>query len=160
MTNILKFLTGLIFKKQPRNWREAFEQSQGKQSRAMDAALRKESMRLIGSEDYECFEFEMARAKNVGIEWYVWETCGDERVRKSHKKMQGVLVPYDHPPSPEHLIGEQSIGKYHAGQLKDCRCYAQPLLELSDVNWPHRVYWRGAIIRMKRSEFKAIMNMV
>jgi uncharacterized protein with gpF-like domain len=100
---------------------------------------------------------ERARSEDIGIHWYVWETCKDARVRKSHRKMHGVIVPWNSPPSPEGLIGEEEVeGKYHAGEALECRCLGLPLVSLSEVNWPHRVYHRGQIQRMTRVEFKRL----
>jgi SPP1 gp7 family putative phage head morphogenesis protein len=59
-----------------------------------------------------------ARAKEVDLNWYIWETSQDARVRFSHRKMQGVLVCYDDPPNPEKLFpdrGVSSYDSYHAG---------------------------------------------
>jgi SPP1 gp7 family putative phage head morphogenesis protein len=103
---------------------------------------------------------ERARSEDIGIYWYVWETSKDARVRKSHRKMHGVIVPWNSPPSPEELIGEEETeGKYHAGEALECRCLGLPLVSLSEVNWPHRVYHKGQIQRMTRVEFKRLSGM-
>lgn len=96
------------------------------------------------------------RALSIGCDWYVWRTSDDARVRESHKKMDGVLVNWNDPPSPEALIGKKSPGNYHAGDIYNCRCYAQPLLEYSDVTWPHKVYHAGSIQMMTLAKFKAM----
>lgn len=95
------------------------------------------------------------RSKRIGINWYVWRTERDGlRVRKSHRRMEGVLVNWNDPPSPEKLIGEKDVGKYHAGNIWNCRCYSAPLLEIDDVKWPHEVYMNGKIKKMNRKEFE------
>ena len=68
--------------------------------------------------------------------------------------MEGVLVNWNDPPSPEKLIGEKDVGKYHAGNIWNCRCYSAPLLEIDDVKWPHEVYMNGKIKKMNRKEFE------
>lgn len=99
-----------------------------------------------------------ARAVQMGVNWYVWQTQRDgRRVRAQHRIMQGVLVNYADPPSPEQLDGLPSVGNYHAGQIWNCRCYAEPLLDISFVNWPHKVYFRGTIQLMTKSQFERIM---
>lgn len=99
-----------------------------------------------------------ARAVQMGVNWYVWQTQRDgKRVRAQHRIMQGVLVNYADPPSPEQLDGLPSVGNYHAGQIWNCRCYAEPLLDISFVNWPHKVYFRGKIQFMTKSQFERIM---
>lgn len=99
-----------------------------------------------------------ARCEELGLRWYVWRTAQDgDRVRKSHRIMEGVLVNWNNPPSPEALVGETSVGNYHAGNIWNCRCYSEPLLEIDDVQWPHKVYIDGQIKIMSKSEFAKIM---
>lgn len=99
-----------------------------------------------------------ARSKNLGINWYVWRTAEDgDRVRPSHRNMNGVLVNFSDPPSPEALIGLPSVGNYHAGNIWNCRCYEEPLIEADDVSWPHKVYYQGSIQTMIKTRFEQIM---
>lgn len=98
------------------------------------------------------------RAENVGLKWYVWETSQDQRVRPAHRKMQGVLVNFDEPPAPELLVGLKSVGHYAAGDIWNCRCYPRPLIYVTEVNWPHRVYYGGRLAYMTLAEFKRINN--
>jgi SPP1 gp7 family putative phage head morphogenesis protein len=96
-----------------------------------------------------------ARSEQVGADWYEWLTSEDVRVRDSHKKMDGVLVAWAQPPSPEKLAGEPSgLGPYHAGACPNCRCTSAPLLDLGDVDWPHKVHDGSAVKRMTRAEFE------
>lgn len=98
-----------------------------------------------------------ARSKDVGVNWYQWRTANDgNRVRDSHRHMQGVLVRWADPPSPEELIGEPSAGRYHAGDIYNCRCYASPVILLSQITWPAKVYYGGAIRTMNKSQFEQI----
>lgn len=64
----------------------------------------------------------MQRAKFVGSTHYVWRTSGDSDVRKSHKEMDGTIIPWDTPPTLSD--GE----KTHAGMIFNCRCYPEPVL--------------------------------
>lgn len=99
-----------------------------------------------------------ARSENLGLNWYVWRTAQDEnRVRKSHRIMEGVLIKWADPPSPERLANEKDVGNYHAGEIWNCRCYAEPLLEIDDVRWPAKVHVNGQIQRMSKSKFEEIM---
>lgn len=98
-----------------------------------------------------------ARSENLGLKWYIWRTAQDgDRVRNSHRIMEGVLVRWDNPPSPEALVGEKSEGNYHAGEIWNCRCYPEPLIELDDIQWPAKVYLNGVIRTMGRREFEQI----
>lgn len=99
-----------------------------------------------------------ARSKDVGVNWYQWRTANDgNRVRDSHRHMQGVLVRWADPPSPEELIGEPSAGRYHAGDIYNCRCYASPVILINQITWPAKVYYGGAIRTMTKAQFEKIM---
>ena len=93
------------------------------------------------------------RAESIGLNWYEWETSHDARVRPSHKIMNGVLINWNDPPSPESLAHEKSVGHYHAGEIYNCRCPALPVLSLSGLSWPHKVYIHGSIKRLSRKDF-------
>lgn len=98
-----------------------------------------------------------ARAKDVGVNWYQWRTANDgNRVRESHQHMQGVLVRWDNPPSPEELVGERSYGRYNAGEVFNCRCFANPVVITSQITWPAKVYYGGAIRTMTKAQFESI----
>ena len=96
-----------------------------------------------------------ARSEQVGADWYEWLTSEDARVRDSHKKMNGILVAWAQPPSPERLAGEPSgLGPYHAGACPNCRCTSAPMLSIDDVDWPHKVHDGSTVKRMTRAEFE------
>lgn len=72
-----------------------------------------------------------ARARNVGINCYIWRSSHDERVRPSHEKMDGVLCFWDSPPDPEaFFMGGSVFGPYHAGCCPNCRCYCEPVVDM------------------------------
>ena len=99
-----------------------------------------------------------ARCEQLGLRWYIWRTALDgTRVRLSHRIMEGVLVNWNNPPAPEELVGEKSVGHYHAGNIWNCRCYSEPVLELEDIRFPARVYYNGQIVMMNKSDFEQIM---
>lgn len=99
-----------------------------------------------------------ARCDNLDLRWYVWRTMEDgDRVRKSHRIMEGVLVNWNEPPSPEALAGEKSVGYYHAGNIWNCRCYPEPLIEIDNISWPHKVYANGQIKTMGKMQFEQLM---
>jgi hypothetical protein len=99
-----------------------------------------------------------SRSQLVGVQWYVWRTAHDgDRVRASHRIMEGVLVRWNIPPNPEALEGEKhAYGHYHAGEIFNCRCYPEPVIDLSMISWPAKVYYGGAIQRMTRYQFEQI----
>lgn len=99
-----------------------------------------------------------ARCLNVGIAWYVWRTEKDARVRDSHRLMEGIIIAWSNPPSPETLNDEKSYGKYHAGNIFNCRCYPEPLTRLDLVQWPHKVYFGGKAQMMTRAEFEILAS--
>ena len=101
-----------------------------------------------------------ARAENLGLQWYVWRTSKDQRVRPSHKLMNGVLVAFTDAPSPEALLGIKStLGFYNAGDAPNCRCYVEPLIHLGQVGWPHRAYYGGRIQAVTLAKFRTLANL-
>lgn len=95
-----------------------------------------------------------ARSEQLDLHWYVWRTALDgDRVRRSHRNMEGVLVNWNEPPSPESLVGEKNVGYYHAGNIWNCRCYPSPILGPEDVPDRPRVYHNGSIERMGKQRF-------
>lgn len=97
-----------------------------------------------------------SRAVSLGANWYIWRTSEDERVRGSHRKMSGVLVNWNDPPSPEILARMKDCGKYHAGDIYNCRCYPEPIVNFDYVQFPAKVYYNGAIRTMSRKQFEKI----
>lgn len=59
-----------------------------------------------------------ARQENAGIVEYEWSTSLDERVRESHRALEGKIFRWDNPP-PE---------TGHPGEDFQCRCVAIPVL--------------------------------
>jgi len=60
------------------------------------------------------------RQKNqAGLEEYIWRTVRDSRVRKEHKAREGKTYRWDSPPKGG-----------HPGTEINCRCYAEPKLDL------------------------------
>lgn len=99
-----------------------------------------------------------ARSEGMGVKWYVWRTSKDKRVRDSHKLMDLVLVNWNDPPSPEELDEEKhTFGHYHAGNIFNCRCYPEPVIDLDLISWPAKVYTRGSIKSLSRKQFEKIM---
>lgn len=65
-----------------------------------------------------------SRAEHLGSPGYIWRTVGDSDVRKLHQKLNGTFHRWSEPPvSGEH--GERA----HAGQIYNCRCYPEPVLD-------------------------------
>ena len=59
------------------------------------------------------------RQQELGVEEYIWQTAGDERVRPTHRAHDGKKFRWDHPP--------KDTG--HPGTDINCRCVAVPVLE-------------------------------
>lgn len=98
-----------------------------------------------------------ARSEELGTVAYVWRSSKDARVRRSHRRMDGVIVLWNDPPSPEELDREKrSYGRYHAGDTFNCRCFPVPLLRLDRIQWPARVHVDGEIRRMTRHGFESL----
>ena len=100
-----------------------------------------------------------ARAEQLSLDWYVWETSQDQRVRFAHRKMQGILCNWNEPPAPELLVGEKSQGHYAPGDIYNCRCYPAPLLRFNQIKWPHRIHYAGRVQYMTLNQFRSITNL-
>ena len=59
------------------------------------------------------------RQQSAGVEEYIWQTSGDERVRPTHKAHDGKKFRWDDPPA--------DTG--HPGTDINCRCVAIPVME-------------------------------
>ena len=93
------------------------------------------------------------RAESLGLTHFTWRTSEDGRVRRSHRLMDGVLIPFTDLPSPEALAGERSVGQYGPGGIYNCRCISIPLVNLQSLSWPRRVYINQSLERLSRAEF-------
>lgn len=87
-----------------------------------------------------------ARSKSVGAFWYVWHSTGDQRTRSAHAFMNNVICNYRHQPSPEALAKKHGLyegktyGKYGPGGIFNCRCFAQPIIDIDLVSFPCKLY--------------------
>lgn len=62
------------------------------------------------------------RSEDAGASRYLWSTSGDERVRDSHRALDGLVFSWDAPPA---------VG--HPGQDYQCRCQALPVFDDADA---------------------------
>jgi SPP1 gp7 family putative phage head morphogenesis protein len=99
-----------------------------------------------------------ARSQTLNIPAYIWRSSEDSRVRKSHEKMDGVIVFWDNAPSPESIVKEKDVGHYHAGCIWNCRCYPEPIVDLNSVKWPAKFYSYGKIQMLSRKEFERLIR--
>jgi len=101
-----------------------------------------------------------ARAESLGLGWYIWRTSKDSRVRSSHDLMDGVLVKWSDPPNPEKMDPgtpkNQIRQNYHAGNIYNCRCYPEPVIDIWQIEFPHKVHVGGRIVKVTRQEFLKI----
>jgi intein/homing endonuclease len=94
-----------------------------------------------------------ARAENLGLTWYQWETSRDARVRRSHAVLQGVLVSWGDPPSPERLVGERStLGKYHAGNAPNCFAGSLEVNLSNGCDRLWRRFYRGPVVVLQLAD--------
>lgn len=71
-----------------------------------------------------------AQQQDAGITEYKWCTCGDGRVRSSHKKLNGEIFKWSDPPVTD------GGRKCHPGEDYQCRCIARPVFNRNTVNLP------------------------
>lgn len=67
--------------------------------------------------------FNEVRQTYVGITKYTWSTSNDERVRASHRALNGTTQEWAKPPL---------YGSLHPGEDILCRCLAVPVIDLAD----------------------------
>lgn len=65
--------------------------------------------------------FNEARQTSLGIDKYIWQTSGDERVRDTHADNDGKVFNWDDPPATG-----------HPGEDINCRCVALPYFNLDE----------------------------
>lgn len=62
------------------------------------------------------------RHQSIGIDKFQWDTSGDERVRDSHRELDGKIFSYDAPPT----VGGRKV---LPGEDYRCRCVAIPVFD-------------------------------
>lgn len=93
---------------------------------------------LIAQNEYGnlYFQLEKQNHEQLGIEYYIWETRLDERVRRSHKVMQGKVCRWDDPTVYKDSLDDKqwlkraSIGgvNLHPSQDIRCRCVSYAVI--------------------------------
>lgn len=94
------------------------------------------------------------RAESVNADFYIWRTCENERVRESHRIMDGVLCRFSKPPAPERILGQKStLGAYNPGCAPNCRCFAEIMLDLSEIQFPVKLAFADKIQKVNKKQF-------
>lgn len=75
-------------------------------------------------------EIQRAQQLDAGITQYIWETSGDERVRRSHAALQGKVFSWNDPPVTE------DGRRCHPGEDYNCRCIGRPVFNKNTLNIP------------------------
>lgn len=70
-------------------------------------------------------EVNRIRQTNLGIRRYRWSTSQDEKVRHSHRALEGQIFEWKNPPVVNPKTGERG----HPGQPIRCRCSAIPIID-------------------------------
>jgi len=99
------------------------------------------------------------RSERLECNWYIWRTCQDERVRRAHSRLEGVVCCFLDPPHPELLADETDLGAYNPGESRECRCYAEPILDPGFENWPKLAVVDGQLVRIELRDFKALCDL-
>lgn len=75
----------------------------------------------------------------AGVEEYEWSTSRDQRVRDSHKKLDGKRFRWDDPP----VVDEKTGRRAHPGEDYRCRCVALPIFNTETLNVPVSVDFKS-----------------
>lgn len=73
-------------------------------------------------------ELTRATHEEAGVEEYEWVTSADERVRESHRRLNGVRFKWDDPP----VVSDDGRHEHPGGDYQ-CRCIANPVINLSSL---------------------------
>ena len=82
-----------------------------------------------------------AQQLDAGITQYKWCTCGDERVRSSHRALNGKIFSWND--APVNSDGR----KCHPGEDFRCRCIGRPVFDRNTLNIPAKDDGTKVIIR-------------
>ncbi len=77
-------------------------------------------------------QIQQAQQMDAGITEYIWSDCRDQRVRDSHRKLNGKKFSWDDPP----VVDERTGRRCHPGQDYQCRCIARPVFDRTTLNLP------------------------
>lgn len=99
------------------------QRAYGVSKRKAQAIARDQTAKLNG-------EIQRFQQMDAGIESYTWCTCGDERVRESHRALNGKIFSWNEPPL-------NSDGRRcHPGEDYNCRCIGRPVFKKIGMNLP------------------------
>jgi SPP1 gp7 family putative phage head morphogenesis protein len=70
-------------------------------------------------------KYKQDRYEVAGITKYKWSTSQDERVRDSHKELNGRIFSFDDPP----IVDDKTGARANPGEYYNCRCVAIPIIE-------------------------------
>ena len=76
-------------------------------------------------------QIQRAQQMDAGIMEYIWSDCGDERVRRSHRRLNGQKFSWEGE-GPETDNGRHC----HPGQDFNCRCIGRPVFNRNTLNLP------------------------
>ena len=71
-------------------------------------------------------DFNRIRQTSIGIKQYTWSTARDERVRSSHRALDGTTQEWNKPP----LVDGEAV---NPGDAVNCRCTAIPQVNLDEI---------------------------
>ena len=77
-------------------------------------------------------KIQQAQQQDAGITEYIWYSVGDERVRKSHRALNGKKFSWAEPP----VVDERTGRRCHPGEDYQCRCIARPVFNKNTLVLP------------------------
>lgn len=98
-----------------------------------------------------------ARSREVGSVAYIWRSSHDRRTRKSHQRMDDVLVFWR--PAEEQPLLDNMRG--NAGCFPNCRCHVLPIFDETDLtksSYQVYDYRHDRLVRMSKNSIKEALQ--
>jgi len=92
-----------------------------------DYGVTKSKAEFLAQQETSLFmaKFRQQRFLDAGVNFYVWQTVGDRKVRDDHKRLNGKIFQFGDPPIVDTSAGRRG----EPGEDYRCRCIARPVVQ-------------------------------
>ena len=102
----------------------------------------KGNMETLSADQVSTLNSQLTREehRDAGVQYYIWKSRRDNRVRQSHRAFDGKIYKWDSPPSGWYQTKSRGLvltgRRCHPGEDYGCRCCAIPVFDLSELTIP------------------------